>query len=65
VRSLHPGVGFDQVQAATGFPLQRAPGLGITPLPDPQQLAIIRRLDPHNLRSTVLKGNPPAARAAQ
>jgi glutaconate CoA-transferase subunit B len=37
----------------------------LTPLPTAEQLSIIRRLDPHNLRATVLKGNPPAARAAQ
>lgn len=65
VRSLHPGVSFDQVQAATGFPLLQVPGLSTTPLPTPEQLQLIRRLDPHNLRATVLKGNPPAARAAQ
>jgi glutaconate CoA-transferase subunit B len=53
------------VQAATGFPLLPAEPLGITPLPTAEQLAIIRRLDPHNLRATVLKGNPPAARAVQ
>ena len=62
VRSLHPGVSFDQVQAATGFPLMAAPNLGTTPLPTTDQLAIIRRLDPHNLRGSVLRDNPPAVR---
>ena len=62
VRSLHPGVSFEQVQAATGFPLIAAPGLGTTPLPTAEQLAIIRRLDPHNLRGSVLRDNPPAVR---
>jgi glutaconate CoA-transferase subunit B len=65
VRSLHPGVSFEQVQAATGFPLLKTEQLGTTTLPTPEQLDIIRRLDPHNLRATVLKGNPPAARTAQ
>jgi glutaconate CoA-transferase subunit B len=64
VRSLHPGVTFEQVQAATGFPLQPAGGMGETPMPTAEQLAIIRRLDPHNLRGAVLKNNPPARRAA-
>jgi len=64
VRSLHPGVSFEQVQAATGFPLIAAPNLGTTPLPSAEQLAIIRRLDPHNLRGSVLRDNPPAVRQA-
>jgi len=65
VKSLHPGVTFDQVQAATGFPLLKAADLGETPLPTQEQLAIIAKLDPHNLRATVIKNNPPAIRAAQ
>ncbi|MBI2382531.1 MAG: ketoacid CoA transferase [Gammaproteobacteria bacterium] len=64
VRSLHPGVKFEQVQAATGFPLHRALNLGETPAPGAEQLAIIRRLDPHKLRAAVLKNNPPLAKAA-
>lgn len=62
VRSLHPGVTFAQVQEATGFPLLQADGLAETPMPTDEQLAIIRRLDPHNLRATVLKNDPPARR---
>jgi len=64
VRSLHPGVSFDQVLAATGFPLLKSAELDTTPLPSEEQLAIIRRLDPHNLRATVIKNNPPAQAAA-
>lgn len=64
VRSLHPGVHFDDVQAATGFELLRAPDMGVTPLPDAAQLDIIRQLDPHNLRASALRNNPPALRAA-
>ncbi|HUP92330.1 MAG TPA: ketoacid CoA transferase [Solimonas sp.] len=63
VRSLHPGVSFEQVQEATGFPLLKAPDLGATPLPTEEQLAIIRKLDPHKLRDGILKNNPPAVRA--
>ncbi len=64
VVSLHPGVGFEQVQAATGFPLLKMENPGETPLPTTQQLALIAKLDPHNLRATVLKNNPPAVKAA-
>ena len=64
VRSLHPGVSFDEVQEKTGFPLLKAPTLGETPHPTAEQLTIIRRLDPHGLRAAQLKGNPPGMRAA-
>jgi glutaconate CoA-transferase subunit B len=64
VVSLHPGVSFDEVQAATGFPLLQAEGMGETPLPTEEQMAVIRRMDPHNLRAAQLKGNPPAVRVA-
>ncbi len=63
VRSLHPGVRFEEVQEKTGFALLKAPDLGETPRPSAEQLAIIRRLDPHDLRSTQIKGNPPGIRA--
>jgi glutaconate CoA-transferase subunit B len=65
VVSLHPGVTFDQVQAATGFPLQQAPSVGVTPAPSAEQLKLIReKLDPHGLRAAVFKGDPPGVRAA-
>ncbi len=64
VLSLHPGVTFEQVQEATGFPLLRAEGITTTAAPTEEQMAIIARLDPHNVRATVLKGNPPGVRAA-
>jgi glutaconate CoA-transferase, subunit B len=64
VRSLHPGVSFEQVQDVTGFPLERAPGLAVTRSPTAAELEIIRELDPHDLRSGVLKGNPTPARAS-
>ncbi|MFY7838225.1 MAG: CoA-transferase subunit beta [Novosphingobium sp.] len=68
VISLHPGVTFDEVQAATGFELQMAAGraedLPETALPTAEALAVIASLDPHNVRASVLKDNPPAVRAA-
>lgn len=63
VRSLHPGVGFDEVQAATGFALIRPDDLGETPAPDADALAIIARLDPKNMRAAVFKDNPSGIRA--
>jgi glutaconate CoA-transferase subunit B len=61
VLSLHPGVCFERVQAATGFALLKASDLHTTPLPTAQQVQIIRRLDPHNLRAGQLKENPVLA----
>ena len=64
VRHLHPGVTFEEVQAATGFPLLKSPKLSETPHPTEEQLAIIRRLDPHNIRAAMIKDNPPGIRPA-
>lgn len=58
VRSLHPGVTLEQVRAATGFALESEAAPALTPAPTAEQLAIIRRLDPHELRASVIKGNP-------
>jgi glutaconate CoA-transferase, subunit B len=61
VVSLHPGVTFDEVQAATSFPLARTAALPTTPSPGAEELRLIREvLDPHDLRASVFKGNPPA-----
>jgi glutaconate CoA-transferase subunit B len=62
--ALHPGVTFEEVQAETGFPLLRADTVKSSVAPTEEQLAIIRKLDPTNIRATVLKGNPPGLRAA-
>ncbi len=43
---LHPGVGLDQVRAATGWPLETAPHLATTPAPTKQQIEVIRHFDP-------------------
>ena len=64
VRSLHPGVTFEEVQANTGFELLKAPDMGETAHPTAEQLAIIAQLDPHNLRARQLKDNPPGIRSA-
>lgn len=64
VVSLHPGVGFDEVQENTGFALINA-ATGETPLPTEDQLVFMDQLDPHGIRHKVLKDNPPADRANQ
>ncbi len=56
LRSLHPGVSAEQVQAATGFALHLPPQVPTTAAPTAQQLALIERLDPHRLRAGVLGG---------
>lgn len=63
VASLHPGVTFAEVQAATGFDLIDAVA-GETPMPSAEDLDIIARLDPHGIRASVFKDNPPARKAA-
>lgn len=64
VLSLHPGVTLEEVQANTGFPIVAAEGMGETAGPTEAQMEIIRRLDPHDIRASVLKGNPPGRKAA-
>src|SRR3546814_15474310 len=43
VISLHPGVSFEQVQAATGFPLLKADDLREPTHPTDEQMAVIRK----------------------
>ena len=62
LRSLHPGVTAEKVQENTSFPVFVPDDVGTTPAPTEAQLAIIRRMDPHNLRSRELKDNPPGDR---
>jgi acyl CoA:acetate/3-ketoacid CoA transferase beta subunit len=55
VRSLHPGVTVDEVQAATGFPLVVPPDLGETRAPTDDDLRFLRELlDPNALRDREL-----------
>lgn len=62
IRSLHPGVSFEEVQDNTGFDLERPDDLGETPAPTDEQLDIIAALDPQNLRATIFKDNPAGRR---
>jgi glutaconate CoA-transferase subunit B len=63
VVSLHPGVTFEEVQEATGFPLEKG-DLIETPMPTAEALEIIAQLDPHNIRASAIKDNPAAKRTA-
>jgi glutaconate CoA-transferase subunit B len=54
VVSLHPGATADQVQQATGFALHLDAAIPETALPSAEQMALLARLDPHNLRATAL-----------
>ena len=55
VLSLHPGVELSEVQDNTGFTLAVADELNTTAVPSEQQLALIKQLDPSNLRAHVFK----------
>jgi acyl CoA:acetate/3-ketoacid CoA transferase beta subunit len=55
VRSLHPGVTVDEVQAATGFPLVIPPDVSETRAPSDDDLRFLRELlDPKSLRDAEL-----------
>lgn len=55
LRSVHPGVSVEQVQALTGFPLVVPADLAVTPMPTAAELELIReRLDPVALRDREL-----------
>ena len=64
VISLHPGVTFAEVQENTGFKLARLDNLLETPEPSNGQLEVLDRLDPHNMRATIFRDNPPGQRVA-
>lgn len=62
--SLHPGVPIEEVHDNTGFDVVVPEGeIAETRIPDEAALKIIRRLDPHDVRASLIKGNPPAIRA--
>jgi glutaconate CoA-transferase subunit B len=62
LRSVHPGISAGRVQENTGFPVHVPGDVITTPAPTAEQLAVIRRLDPHNLRARELKDDPPGDR---
>lgn len=50
LRSLHPGVGLDEVIQSTGFELVIPSNIATTPEPTAEEIKVLQRLDPHNLR---------------
>lgn len=62
IRSLHPGVSAAEVQDKTGFALHIPDSIPTTAAPTAAQLALLAELDPHNLRASQLKDNPPGVR---
>ena len=65
VVSLHPGVTLEEVRDNTGFDVSVSESLGETAAPTAEQLAVIARLDPDNLRAKQLKDDPPGVRAPE
>ena len=63
VRSLHPGVTFDEVQDNTGFDLIKPKDLSETAAPTKNELALIDILDPNNLSKNIFKDNPNGRRS--
>lgn len=50
LRSVHPGVGVEQVVASTGFPLVVPDRVPVTETPSAEELDVLRRrVDPHGL----------------
>lgn len=62
LRSLHPGVTVEQVIENTGFEICVPDDVTTTAAPTAEQLEIIRALDPADIRSKQIKGNPPGQR---
>ena len=61
--SVHPGISIDEVTEKTGFAIHVDDNTPTTVAPTAEQLAIIAKFDPHNLRAKQLKDNPPGVRA--
>jgi len=47
IRTLHPGVTYEEVRAATGWPIPPPDTVAWTPGPTCEELAVLRALDPH------------------
>ena len=60
-RSLHPGVGADQVRERTGFPLEIPSALSVTTPPTAHEIAIIHAADPLEVRKLELLSGKDAA----
>lgn len=63
LRSVHPGIAVDEVQAATGFDLRVAGSVPETEPPSAEELRIIRALDADGYRKSEFRGGVPERRA--
>lgn len=52
VHSIHPGVTPEQVAQATGFPVTVGPDTPVTPSPTSEELALLQKIDPDNVRAS-------------
>jgi glutaconate CoA-transferase subunit B len=52
VHSIHPGVTPEQVAAATGFPVEVGPDTPVTPAPTDDEMQVLQRIDPHQVRAS-------------
>ena len=62
--SVHPGVSVDEVIEKTGFEIYIDGDVPTTAAPTQEQLDLINKYDPQNLRAKQLKDNPPGVRQA-
>lgn len=53
--SLHPGVTLEQVIENTSFEVEIPENVPETPAPTEAQMMLIKEIDPHNLRASVIK----------
>jgi acyl CoA:acetate/3-ketoacid CoA transferase beta subunit len=56
VRSVHPGVTVEEIVEATGFRLTIPDDVPETRLPTPEELGLLRVLDPKRLRDREVSG---------
>ncbi|MGI9253143.1 MAG: 3-oxoadipate--succinyl-CoA transferase, partial [Thermomicrobiales bacterium] len=52
VESIHPGVTPEQLRAATGFPIDVGPDTPVTRPPTPEDLAVLREIDPQRIMAS-------------
>jgi glutaconate CoA-transferase subunit B len=56
VESIHPGVGLDELVAATGFAIDVGPETPVTPPPTEQELAVLDEIDPARVGDSEFAG---------
>ncbi len=54
IKSLHPDVSIEEVIENTGFPLEQVGNVPVTASPTSEELEILKKVDPNNLRLTAI-----------